>query len=148
MTTSLHPSIATVADAPEIHALLLSCRESIPFVPEFAEPRYVEWVRGECTAKRFIVVRQGFAITGAMCLDVNNVLYIAVGAEYRRRGIARMLLSFAKDRCRRRRWETLTGKVHDSNAPSRAMLESEGFEPDPVAFVQSRAWSAFVWKAR
>ncbi len=137
-----------MADAPEIHALLLSGRETIPLVPEFAEPRYVEWVRGECRAKRFIVVRQGSAIAGAMCLKVNDVFYIAVGAEHRRRGIARALLNFAKDRCRRRRWETLTGKVHESNAPSRAMLESEGFEPDPVALVQSHAWSAFLWKAR
>lgn len=148
MTTSLHPSIATVADAPEIHALLLSCRESIPLVPEFAEPRYVEWVRGECRAKRFIVVRQGSAIAGAMRLVVNDVFYIAVGAEHRRRGIARALLNFAKDRCRRRRWRTLAAKVHVSNAPSRAMLESEGFEPDPAALVQSRAWNAFVWKAQ
>ena len=76
MTTGLRPSIATVADAHKFHALLLSCRESIPLVPEFAEPRYVEWARGECKARRFIVVRQGSPIAGG---DVPE-------GEHRRRG--------------------------------------------------------------
>ena len=44
-------------------------------MPEFAEPCYVEWVRGECKAKLFIVVRQGSAIAGAIWLKVNYVFY-------------------------------------------------------------------------
>jgi ribosomal protein S18 acetylase RimI-like enzyme len=135
------PRFARVKDAPAVFDVLWSCSLEIPLPASYD----LQQVRGECRSKQYWVVESEDAIVGAMKLCVNDIFFLAVRAEYRKQGIARSLISFAKNRCTMRRWSSLSAKTRKDNAPTIALLESEGFLQNPVALVLDSGWIAYAW---
>ena len=146
MSETKRPSIkldcARVGDAPVIFALLWACRDEIPLKETFHSPENAKLVRDHCRRKKFFVVRRNGTIVGAMLLEANDVFYIPVREGFRRHGIARAFIRYAKTR-----WSSLTAKVHEGNRESTELLESEGFRPDPVRVARS-GWNPYFWTRR
>ena len=73
----------------------------------------------------------GFVIAGYICYwcvaDEIQILNIAVGKEFRRRGVARALLSNAIDTGREQKADAATLEVRKSNFAARRLYESFGF---------------------
>lgn len=132
---------ARVKDAPAIFDVLWSCRLEIPLHESYG----LQQVRGECRSKQYWVVESEGAIVGVMKLCANDIFFLAVRAEYRKQGIARTLIAYAKKRCAKQRWSCLSAKTRKDNAPTIALLKSEGFLQNHVAMVIDSAWIAYAW---
>lgn len=135
------PRFARVKDAPAVFDVLRSCRLEIPLSDAYE----LEQVRGDCKSKRYWVVESEGVIVGAMKLCVNDIFFLAVRAEYRKQGIARSLIGYAKQRCAKQRWSSLSAKTRKSNKPTIALLMSEGFLQNHVALVLGSGWIAYAW---
>lgn len=138
MTTTL----ARVRDAEAIHALLWSVREDIPLGGAFNSPDRVDWVRDRCRERSVSIVMVGGRVAGAMVMMADEVFYLAVATDFRRRGIARELLSYAK-----RRMPMLIAKTKAQNERTQALLVSEAFVRDLDLHAQA-GWFAYKWERR
>lgn len=68
----------------------------------------------------------GFAVL-RLFPDEAELYNIAVGEEYRRRGIADSLMNTLTDECDNRSMERILLEVRQSNAPARALYKKHGF---------------------
>jgi ribosomal protein S18 acetylase RimI-like enzyme len=84
------------------------------------------------------VAESGGRIAGALYIHLDQLFYLVVDEEYRRQGIARLLLVRGK---RPRRW----CRVAPSNKPIISLLESEGFVYDPYRLTDG-TWHAYIWR--
>ena len=130
------PRFARVKEAQTVFDILTSCRFEIPLPESFC----MQQVSNGCKLKQYWVVESDQAIAGVMRLIANDIFFLAVSPEYRKRGIARSLIAYAK-----KRWQSLTAKTRNENAPTIALLESEGFERDYSALVLNSEWISYAW---
>lgn len=127
--------------------VLWSCRDEIPLIQEMDLERFFEWVRDHCAHHRFFVVDVEHGIGGIMLVTppqlgvakggVDELFYLAVRRECRRRGITRSLLAFAKAR-----WPALHAIAYEQNKVIQAILEREGFHEKPST---SFHWRHYEW---
>jgi GNAT superfamily N-acetyltransferase len=80
----------------------------------------------------------GFANVGASrdadaAAATGELVAIYLDREFRRRGLGRELVAWAKNVARRRGWPLMTLWVLRENAPARRFYEAEGFRPDGAA---------------
>lgn len=128
---------ARVREAAAIHALLWTAREDIPLRDTFILPDRIEWVRNECRRRQFWVIEIDGEIAGLMRLDANGVFYLVTAEAYRRRGVATMLIAYAK-----KRYRSLTAKTQAANRRTIALLEREGFS---YVWEDHTGWVHFEW---
>ena len=80
---------------------------------------------------RCLVMREDARVVGYLCLweigDEVHITNVAVHLDYRRRGIARSLLTGVLDDARARRLKVVVLEVRPSNHEARALYESFGF---------------------
>ena len=134
------PRFARAAEASTVFHILWSCRREIPLKDSFNSKNQLQRIRDQCRSKKLLVVGSGGDIFGVMLLRANEIFYLAVTESYRRRGIARSLIAYAK-----KRWPKLTAKTREDNARTIALLEKESFYHDPMALVLDPTWKAFAW---
>ena len=121
---------AREVEAGVVHALLWSAKDDIPLVEAFqTDPYYREWVADRCKQKVVWVVTEKRKIIGTMVMRGTEIFYLAVSAEHRRKGVARMLVRKAKALCRER---GVTAKAVPGNIPVARLLVAEGFRCDGV----------------
>ncbi|HEY8094900.1 MAG TPA: GNAT family N-acetyltransferase [Methylobacter sp.] len=129
---------ARVREAAAIHALLWTARDDIPLRDTFILPDRIEWVRKECRRRQFWVIEIDGEIAGVMRLDANEVFYLVTADAYRRRGVAAMLITYAK-----KRRPTLTAKTKATNRRTAALLDKEGF---CFRWEDTDRWLHFEWR--
>lgn len=134
------PRLAGVADAEAVHQLLWSAKDDIPLKETFNSPAYVEWVRNHCRARYFVVVAVRGTVAGVVLLKTKGLFYLAVGAPYRRLGIARGLIDYAKSRN-----DELSAKTRQQNARMIALLEREGFRCTTL-LDSDPGWLQYRWR--
>ncbi len=80
---------------------------------------------------RCLVMREDARVVGYLCLweigDELHITNVAVHLEYRRRGIARSLLTGVLDDARARKLKLVVLEVRPSNQEARTLYESFGF---------------------
>lgn len=80
---------------------------------------------------RALVAAERGEVVGVIVMQIAGgdaeILNLAVRPDRRRRGVARLLLSFALAELRSARAESVFLEVRESNVPARALYESEGF---------------------
>ena len=80
---------------------------------------------------RCLVMREDARVVGYLCLleigDELHITNVAVHLEYRRRGIARSLLTGVLDDARARKLKLVVLEVRPSNPEARTLYESFGF---------------------
>jgi GNAT superfamily N-acetyltransferase len=129
---------ARVCEAAAIHALLWTARNDIPLRDTFILADRIEWVRNECRRKRFWVIEIDGEIAGAMRLDANEIFYLVTADAYRRRGVAAMLIAYAK-----KRYRSLTAKTQAANERTQTLLRREGFR---FSSEDHMGWLHFEWQ--
>jgi N-acetylglutamate synthase-like GNAT family acetyltransferase len=91
---------AQEVEAAAIHALLWSAKDVIPLVEAFHTEPYRKWVEERCKEKLVWVVVKHATIIGAMVMQGNELFYLVVSPEHRRKSVARMLVKKAKALCK------------------------------------------------
>ena len=125
MTSDIVFGVMTREDIPQLVAIEEAC---------FAHPWTYEGFEAELdnSTANFITVKWGNDVVGYIgfhaVLDEGYVDNIAVLPEYRRRGLAKMLMNKAFDRCDELQLSFLSLEVRKSNAAAIALYEQFGFE--------------------
>jgi ribosomal protein S18 acetylase RimI-like enzyme len=132
-------SFARVSDAQEVHSILWSARNEIPLNANFNSPEHIEWTRDACKNRYFYVCKMDGNIAGIMKFFGNEIFYLVVAETYRRRGVARSLIAYAKYR-----YSTLWAKTKENNAKTITLLTSEGFKLNYIRTTQP-GWIAYSW---
>ena len=137
---------AREVEAAAIHALLWSAKDVIPLVEAFHTEPYRKWVEERCKEKLvWVVVRQA-TIIGAMVMQGNELFYLVVSPEHRRKGVARMLVKKAKALCKE---HGVSAKAAPTNISVTRLLTAEGFRCDgiipglPGSIMES--WIGYSW---
>ena len=146
---SLHPRLAKADDYLAVRNLLWSCREEIPLHASFFEDLTLQWLAEKCRRRWVWKIKVARELAGVMVLRPEagyslrsaafvELRYLAVGGDYRRRGIARALIRHAKAR-----WWQLHALVNDNNDTIKTVLLREQFiqasKPLPGG------WMKFKW---
>jgi GNAT superfamily N-acetyltransferase len=118
---------AREVEAAAIHALLWSAKDVIPLVEAFHTEPYRKWVEERCKEKLVWVVVKQATIIGAMVMQGNEVFYLVVSPQHRRKGVARTLVEKAKAVCKER---GVTARVAPTNIPATRLLTADGFRCD------------------
>jgi GNAT superfamily N-acetyltransferase len=118
---------AREVEATVIHALLWSAKDDIPLVEAFQTDPYRKWVSDHCKRKAVWVVAEKTTIFGTMVMQGNEIFYLVVASEHRRKGAARMLVRKAKALCKE---HGVRAKVAPGNIPIATLLTAEGFRYD------------------
>jgi ribosomal protein S18 acetylase RimI-like enzyme len=120
---------ALKADGDRVFERIWSGRAEIPLRDSFYSDTNRVHITGECRRRRVWIVEADSNLCGALYLQLDQIFYLVVAKEYRRRGIGRMLLQRVKKPGRYCR-------VSPSNKAIISLIEREGFvyNPDrPVA---------------
>jgi N-acetylglutamate synthase-like GNAT family acetyltransferase len=129
-----------------IHALLWAAKDTIPLVEAFHTEPYRKWVEDRCTEKLVWVVVKRATIIGAMVMQGNEVFYLVVSPEHRRKGIAKILVEKAKAVCKE---HGVTARVAPTNISATNLLTAEGFRCDGVIPGQPGSimerWVGYSW---
>jgi GNAT superfamily N-acetyltransferase len=133
---------ALKADAAVVHALLWTAKAEIPLTGGFPS---CEWVEYYCKQRAVWVVQRGGEIAGVMVMQVNEIRYVVVSNNHRRKGIGRELIARAKKLCINHRWDTLTARARRTNTPILQLLSAEGFQLDPILQGNAPGWDVYSW---
>jgi GNAT superfamily N-acetyltransferase len=120
---------AREAEAAVIHALLWSAKDAIPLTEAFQTDPYRQWVADRCKEKVVWVVADKSKILGTMVMQGNEIFYLAVSADHRRKGAARILVKKAKALCKA---HGVRAKAAPGNIPIAKLLTTEGFRCDGI----------------
>lgn len=127
MSNSLNIEISrfTAADVDEVFAA-----EQVCFTSPWSRTNFTDTLDNE--AYEGYVARENGELVGYVFLTLfgpdSDIATVAVMPEHRRRGIGRMLLGYALDRCRESGAEECTLYVRSKNDAAKALYESFGFE--------------------
>jgi [ribosomal protein S18]-alanine N-acetyltransferase len=115
------------ADLPKILLLAKSCPEAAQWIPGEFELSIGD-VRGWVIGDREILF--GFlAVRSIVRAREMELLNLAVGPNWRRRGYASGLLGAAIDECRKHRFESVYLEVRESNERALSFYKKHGFSP-------------------
>jgi [ribosomal protein S18]-alanine N-acetyltransferase len=115
----------TLADLPKILLLAKSCPEAAQWTPSEFELNIGD-VRGWVIGDREILF--GFlAVRTIELASEMELLNLAVGPNWRRRGYASALLNTALAECRERRFQAVFLEVRESNHRAMAFYKEHGF---------------------
>ena len=134
--------IARIRDAKAISDLLATAAEQIPYArqlqdADFATTQLPEIAR-QCRLRMWFVVDGESSVAGALLLLGDEMRYLVVDERSRRRGVAGVLVSYAKYR-----YDTSWAKTKKSNLAMIALLTKRGYQPDHCR--SSEGWRAFQW---
>jgi N-acetylglutamate synthase-like GNAT family acetyltransferase len=133
-------------EAPDVHVLLWSAKHDIPLVEAFHTDRYLHWVADRCKNKVVWVVTLKSKITGVMIMQENEIFYLVVSTENRRKGTGRMLVKKAKTLYKE---QGVKARVSPANIPVVKLLAAEGFRCDGVIPGMpgsiSESWIGYSW---
>jgi GNAT superfamily N-acetyltransferase len=128
--------------------LLWQEKDTIPLAETFAEGRYRDWIETQCRNKLVWVVVEKNLIIGALVMQGNEVFYLVVSEDHRRKGVGRTLIKKAK--AIYRTWG-LTAKIAPGNAPVARLLANEGFQCNGVIpgvpGSITKNWIGYSWEA-
>ena len=122
-----------MAEADQIHGVLLAAQKDIPLTDAFDTQPYRDWVRGEIRKRRVWIAVAGGALAGVVVMDVNEIFYLVTAEGFRRRGVGQALVRHVvADTLGRYRSGGVTAKVRKDNQPIIELLTREGFHPHPI----------------
>lgn len=129
------PRVATEADLEALLALEKACFDKPWSKPQLAT--LVNAYPGEATAREFALLqehdRQAIAYIGwQIVLDEATLLSLAVHPDFRRRGLAKMLLHRSLEQLRKHAVQRLLLEVSEHNGAAQALYLGEGFTLDGV----------------
>jgi GNAT superfamily N-acetyltransferase len=137
---------AREGEAAVIHALLWSAKDAIPLDEVFQRDPYRQWVADRCKEKVVWIVAEKRKIVGAMVMQGNEIFYLVVAADYRRKGAGRILVKKAKALCKT---HGVTAKAAPGNIAIAKLLTTEDFRCDgiipgvPGSITES--WMGYSW---
>ena len=123
--------LALVADAANVHAILLSAKDDIPLRCPFETDHYKKWVRDQCRDKAVWIAEIGGKLAGVLVMADAEIFYLATVTQFRRRGVGRALIRNAIAATKRRLGSGVTVEVWEKNRPVIELLTSEGFLRHP-----------------
>jgi ribosomal protein S18 acetylase RimI-like enzyme len=129
---------ALQADGPAVFELLWSARNEIPLRESFYSEANRAWITKKCRRRRVWVADSDGLIVGMLYVHFEELFYLVVDENYRKRGIARRLLATC---VKPNRW----ARVAPGNAPVIALLKSEGFYHNPDR-VTASGWTAYQYR--
>lgn len=137
--------LARVADAPAIHAVLLSARKDIPLADDFEDEVHLQWVRTQCRRRRALLAERDGVPAGVLVMRANEIFYLAVAPGFKRQGVGRALLGQALAYVKRHRWRGATARVRLDNVPIIRLLTTFGFVPHNVLAALRPGWAVYAW---
>jgi len=115
------------ADLPRIQLLAKSCPEAAQWIPSEFELSIGD-VHGWVIGDREILF--GFlAVRAIAAAEEMELLNLAVGPNWRRKGYASALLNAALAQCRERKYQAVFLEVRESNERALAFYKKHGFTP-------------------
>ena len=87
---------AKKADGATVFELLWAARNEIPLHDSFYSEGTREWVCNHCSKRRVLVIEEYTVVVGAMLVQADEIFYLVISPNHRRKGYARMLLRRAK----------------------------------------------------
>ncbi|HEV2576221.1 MAG TPA: ribosomal protein S18-alanine N-acetyltransferase [Acidobacteriaceae bacterium] len=124
------------ADATDLQRLL-ALSESAPGAPRWSPSTWQQILRSPSTTARLVLMAEsanecvGFGVVG-LAADVAEIESLAVSADWRRQGVARLLCSHLLKWAHARHATQASLEVRLTNIPARALYESLGFEKNAV----------------
>jgi GNAT superfamily N-acetyltransferase len=132
-------------DAAALQQIWWEAKDEIPLTRTDAlDQRISEW-KSFATDRTVFKLVDGGDIRALMLILGDEIRYIVVKKDYRRRGAATLLLSYAKRRVQGREKPRLFVETKESNMGMRAILEVAGFRRITQ---YANDWLLYEWHAR